>query len=304
MKKLLLIVALAAFGVAQGQGYYYIKKAGTADAFDWLPTTNGSTKIMDKPNNDVMTSSQTLPFSFMFHGNSFGSFKASDNGYITFDATASISDNSNATLPDASQPNNAIFGFWADLELKAAPNAQFPVGIYTMTSGTSPNRIYTIEWFGPSRKGVAIVGNPDAIAFAVRLYEAGGFDIVHGGPYGGSNFKGLVGLQDNGTNATMVTGDTNFTFTAATSIASKDAIVYSFNSGTQPDWDASVTKLNFITDYGMTTIPVTGTLANYGKNGITSFDINYSVDGGATVTKNITGVNIQGSGMGSYNFTA
>ncbi|MSQ79943.1 MAG: T9SS type A sorting domain-containing protein, partial [Flavobacteriaceae bacterium] len=50
--------------------------------------------------------------------------------------------------------------------------------------------------------------------------------------------------------------------------------------------------------------PVTGTLANYGKNGITSFDINYSVDGGATVTKNITGVNIQGSGMGSYNFTA
>lgn len=46
---------------------------------------------------------------------------------------------------------------------------------------------------------------------------------------------------------------------------------------------------------------VTGTLVNLGSATVTSFDLNYTIDGGAAVTETVTGVNI-GFGQ-TYNFT-
>lgn len=50
------------------------------------------------------------------------------------------------------------------------------------------------------------------------------------------------------------------------------------------------------------TVPVTGTVYNAGGMTVTSFDINYTVNGGSVVTKSITGVNI--APLSAYNFTA
>ncbi len=48
--------------------------------------------------------------------------KVSDNGYITFDLTTTASVNTPTALPDAGGPNNAIYAFWSNVELKSAPN--------------------------------------------------------------------------------------------------------------------------------------------------------------------------------------
>lgn len=47
-------------------------------------------------------------------------------------------------------------------------------------------------------------------------------------------------------------------------------------------------------------VSIIGSVINYGSTAITSFDLNYSIDNGPTVTQSITGVNI--SGCASYNF--
>ena len=39
---------------------------------------------------------------------------------------------------------------------------------------------------------------------------------------------------------------------------------------------------------------ISGEVANYGSSNVTNFDINYSINGGAAVSENITGVNIDG----------
>lgn len=308
MKKSLLIAAalvVASIGVQAQTSYYNVKLKGVESTFDImypLATGNNATKILDKPNNDVLTSAQTVPFSFSIFGNAFTSYKASDNGYITFDGAASTSDATPATLPDATKPNNAIFGFWGDWELKAAPNAAFPVGIYSYTSGTSPNRIHVIEWFGVSRKGVAIAANADVITFAIRLHENGGLDIVNG-YYGGNSFKGSIGLQDAGTNGSQVSGSPTLTFSVANTNAAKDIISYVFKSGTQPAYDATASSLQLLTFYGKNTpITLKGEIINLGATALTSFNLNYQIAGGAVVTQAVSGVNIAGSGAGTYNY--
>ncbi len=306
MKKLLLGLALLAAGTGSyAQSYYSIKKIGVADSYDWqYGLTNGNV-LLNKPNNDVLSSSQTVPFSFTLFGNSYTSYKVSDNGYLTFDTSASTSDNTPATLPSASKPQNSIFGFWADLELKAAPapNANFPVKVLNYSYGTSPNRVHVIQWFGVSKKGAAIAANSDVLAFAVRLYEDSHFDVVYS--WGGNaNFTGSVGTQDAGNNAYTISGSPSFSFplTAGASQKNADAIIYTFKSGTQPDWDASVISSTIKNVVKLGNVNVAGVVTNYGKSTINTFDINYSVDGGATVTKNITGVNIAPGG-GTYSFT-
>ncbi len=65
--------------------------------------------------------------------------------------------------------------------------------------------------------------------------------------------------------------------------------------------DASVQNLDVADILVAGDIQVKGTLANLGINPITSFDLNWQVDGGATHTQNYTGQNIT-SGQ-SFNFT-
>jgi hypothetical protein len=308
MKKLLLTAAVAAMSLGSfaQSSYYFIKKTGVTDAFNWnyfSASGTAAVKILDKPNNDVLSSSQSLPFSFNLYGTSYSSYKASDNGYITFDAAASTSDNSPAALPSASEPNNAIFAFWSDLELKAAPNANFPVGIWNFTYGTSPNRVHVIHWFGVSKKGSSIAANADVLSFAIKLYEGGGFDILHSS-FGGSNFSGAIGVQDAGTSATTVAGSPSISFAPSADGTNAKTNFYEFKGGTQPAKDAAVLSVNLGKIYKTgTSINIGGSLVNYGSEKITSLDLNYSIDNGATQTQSLTGLNLDPSGVGKYTYS-
>ncbi len=68
-------------------------------------------------------------------------------------------------------------------------------------------------------------------------------------------------------------------------------------------FDVAAVAITSYKYYGLNEAPIdiTGDIFNYGGSAITSFDINYSVNNGATVTQNITGVNIPG--FSGYSFT-
>jgi hypothetical protein len=287
------------------QEFYYLSNTGTNSAYT-LVTARAGTKILDKPSNNLLSAEQTLPFPFNFAGMDVTRYKASDNGYITFDPTATTSYSIPSDLPSPVGPSNAIYAFWKDWELKSAPNTAFPVGIWASTLGTAPNRIHVIQWFGISPFGKAIATNADVAAFAICLYEGtpGRFDIVFNGAYGASSITGTVGAENtDGSKGLHVGSGTTFSYPFSTATSELSLPVIQFFWGTQPSIDMSVrsctmpTNIRKATDY-----TVGGIVANFGKTPVTSFELNYSINGGASKTMPVTGVNIAPAG-GTYTYT-
>lgn len=68
------------------------------------------------------------------------------------------------------------------------------------------------------------------------------------------------------------------------------------------NFDAAVESVNFdpIVDINDAPFTISGEIANYGGVTLTSFNLNYSINGGAPVTENITGVSIPAYGSYSY----
>jgi PKD domain len=121
------------------------------------------------------TTPVTLPFSFTLYGTSYTAAVVSSNGNIQFASNSTARINMDARLAPTFPFADALLPFWDDLF--TGPVSSFPgLGIFTEVTGTTPNRIFIIEW----RARVAISGTP-FVNFAVRLYEDGGhFDFVYG----------------------------------------------------------------------------------------------------------------------------
>ena len=309
MKRSLLILGLFLLCVGQAfsQNYYYYSTSGTSAPFSWYKNGGTATAatLIAAPNNDVLSASQTIPFSWSFYGQSVSTYKASDNGYITFDATATKSLPISVSLPDTNRalaPRNAIFAFWTDLNLQSA-NASIPPSVISWTYGASPNRVHVIEWAFAAKAGTAI-GNSNFCTFSIRLYEAGGFDIVHTVDNVSLN-NAVIGVQNAaGTLADMVNGSP---YLSAPNSSGVD-LVYNFKYGVQPKNDAALinpfvsTNNNLYRrtvptfDKGDNSISITGLISNHASAAMTSVTVNYSVDGGAVQTQKLTGINIPNNG--------
>ncbi|GAA4690429.1 hypothetical protein GCM10023263_28710 [Phytohabitans rumicis] len=110
-----------------------------------------------------------LPFAFPFYGRSYPTAYVATHGYLTFEPqewqTAS-----NSGLPSQSSydPDAAIYGFWDDLTVDAT------AGVRTGTSGTAPNRRFTVAW-----QDVLITGTATRISFDIVLHENGRIAIEY-----------------------------------------------------------------------------------------------------------------------------
>ncbi|MDL5046445.1 Omp28-related outer membrane protein [Oscillatoria amoena NRMC-F 0135] len=300
-KNVLIILLMFVAGIAQAQ-YYYIAKKGVEAAFDPF-TSTGATTVLNKPSNDVLSADQTIPFAWSFYGNPVTTYKVSDNGYITFDAAASTSVGTNTTLPDVSGPNNAIYAFWDDLELKTfTPNANATIAVKTWTYGTAPKRIHVIQWMGASPFGQPSASN--FIFATVRLYEGGDFDVVNS--YGYGTFTGSIGCENgDGTMGTTVSGSPNRNFggnNGSYDAGASDVIAFYFSTATNDASIASITTPKLVNATQTTGTNIEGILANYGSTPITSLTLNYSIDGGSTISHSFSSLNITQSG-GTYSFS-
>ncbi len=258
------------------QNYYYILEDGTLPPYRY-DETEYATDIMTS-GNEVISSSQNLPFTWTFYGQGMSSYKVSDNGYITFDASASVSVAANTNLPSAAGPNNAIYAFWDDLDVSGGKIRKWDYGV-------APNRIHCIQW-----QNVARVGSSFRITTTIRLHEAGDFDIIHDMTTGSPNTStnGSVGVENStGTTGFEFSTNPNFVFPALTNTNYDDA-VYAFTYGTQQSLDLTVLNTNVKQTMSPGTTSISGEVKNMGFTSVTQFRMNFQLDGGAVNSQSIT----------------
>ncbi len=305
MKNKLLIIFTGLCVSLSAQNYYCLKKVGAAPTgYDiaQVSATSGTTSLLAVASNDLMSTEQTIPFSFNYYGIATTKYKASDNGYLTFNTTATASAAPSLTaLPTAGDPNNAIYAFWHDFELKSAPNTAFPVKVFSYTTGASPNRIHHIQWFGVSKKGEAIAANTNVYAFAVSLYEgtAGRFDITYGG-YGSSASAGIIGCENSDGTLGKMAGNAVANFKVAADYLTSNYITYQFKYGTQPVLEPAILSVNTAKFYKVATgVTLSALVTNNGSTPITALTFNYTIGTGPTQSNAVTGLNLLGSGESS-----
>ncbi|MES2560708.1 MAG: T9SS type A sorting domain-containing protein [Bacteroidota bacterium] len=308
MKKSLLTLAIATVSSigAFAQGYYFLKTKGTVAPYTMNPTT--ATAVItgtSTAQTGVLSATQTFPFTnWNFYGQPVTGFKVSSSGYLTFNTSMMADESNNIALPSATAPRAAIFAFWDNLRIQSLVQSgnTFPSDVRTFTYGTAPNQVFVVQWRLVQTNDATNATN--VTYFAIRFYEAGNFDIVHN--YGFGNFAATTGVQDLlGTDGTMVSGSPTMNFGgAAGSYDATASTVYSFKYGTQPAYDLKLTNVDIekFLSAGSNTNVGFGFINNGGAT-VTSFRVNYSVDGGAAVSQNVTGVSVLGSGVGTYAFS-
>jgi len=79
--------------------------------FTWTSISTSGTPVTL---TDDSYSTQSLNFSFPFYGNTYTSVELVSNGYLRFTNYSSTYP-TNGSIPSSSNPNNAIYGFWDDL---------------------------------------------------------------------------------------------------------------------------------------------------------------------------------------------
>jgi hypothetical protein len=282
-KLLLTLVFLVSAAAAFSQGYYIVNRTGPIDALYALGGGTVTT-LIQKDQNDVLADG-TIPFDFTFYGKTYNSYKVSDNGYITFDQSATTSDPNNVALPDASAPKNAIFAFWSDLDTKAlvANGNTYPSEVRSYTYGYAPNRVHVIQWFGVSPHSQPSASN--YMYFAIRLYENNTFDILYN--YMASTtytFTATVGCQNEDGSMGVSSGDAlDFPLKNGQNNPAADKEML-FMPGAQPGEDIHLYTLNVAHNVkaGDKINPYLE-FYNLGSSTLKSFSVYYTVDGGSPV---------------------
>ena len=176
--------------------------------------TAGSTKLA--LTGDDAYQSVALPFGMPFYGSTYTTAWVDTNGVLTFGDPLDSSWNHGGipSAPAANKPNNAIYPFWDDLI------ADSQSGIYTSTSGSAPNRQFTVEW----RNVYFFTDSSARVSFKIVMNENGtivlgytdiGSTAVEKGStatIGIENSAGTVALQYSLNTAKLASGRT-VTFT-------------------------------------------------------------------------------------------
>ena len=95
------------------EGYSSKNSSDSNLTYDWIDISSNSNQINFNHNDYASDDIVYFEFEFPFYNSSYSSVIVNPNGWIGFGG-----DNtewSNTSLPDASAPNPAIFGFWDDL---------------------------------------------------------------------------------------------------------------------------------------------------------------------------------------------
>jgi thiol-disulfide isomerase/thioredoxin len=308
MKKYLCFTFLVSLlSLVYSQNYYHIRKDGAVPKGYFLDKIYESTKtiLLNEPSANVFSKVDAIPFPFTFFGNNVRYYKASDNGYLSFDTSNTISQ-----LPDTNFPKNSILGFWDDFKLQKLPPPNEGVGIqvYSYTVGEAPNRSHIVQFFGLSLNDDLFTGpisNASIYAFAIVFHEQGNgrFDLIYT-PFGNRNRKAGIGCVNvDGTQRKLLNDSISY-LPFQFSFETKNFIVYQFYPGIQNEYDLALENFNVNAVYPVNSIVnFSGRIKNIGSKNINSLDLNYSVNQGDTITHSLSNLNIEHNGVGALNFS-
>jgi subtilisin family serine protease len=112
---------------------------------------------------DDASATVALPFSFPFYGRSYTMAYVSTNGMLNFLAPWTGGGPLQLTAPPYwTEPNAAVYAFWDDLVVDDQAS------VVTSTTGTAPNRAFTVEW-----RNVLLAGTQSRLTFGAVLGEDG-----------------------------------------------------------------------------------------------------------------------------------
>src|SRR5262245_50447456 len=145
---------------------------------------------------DDLVTTISLPFSFSYYDQTFTSINLSSNGNAQFTTTDAAFTNV-CPLPWTTH-NYTIFPYWDDQRTDTQTGcAGFPggtCGIFTSVTGSTPNRIFNIEW-----RTVYFNAPTQSANHELRLYEGQSrFDVIYGAVAQG-NTSATAGTQKNDT---------------------------------------------------------------------------------------------------------
>ena len=135
MKKLIIfLMLLPMIGYNQVSNYSYLGTTSTW-VYNSSPTaiTGLGTAI-----NDALSSAINIGFTFTYQTVAYTQFKASTNGFITFNIANTLAQPTNNLK--TSTERSIVAPLWDDNQTGASGNVNYKL------TGTSPNRVLTIEW--------------------------------------------------------------------------------------------------------------------------------------------------------------
>ncbi len=312
MTKHVLTICMLLFSVALfGQWTYNISNSidggnppgpntGTADA-----TTAGYTSIIAGSQSANQWSAPTpIGFPFNFFGVPVTQFQASGNGLITFNTgSPALPAGNNNNLPDAGLPDQTIAVLWD--EFTAAPPTGSNDQVYYQVFGTAPNRQLWVKWYSYE------MGNPSvSFSYFACVLEEGTDNIYVIDEYSttSASLTYTTGVQENATNAVQFGGiNTLANAGNGSSTADNDWYLYEpvFLSPDNVGVSAIVNPMTPVVPGAQNTVVE---VTNFGTNVVTSFDVDWTVDGIAQPQFNYTGSLAGGAStnvtLGSYTYTA
>lgn len=131
--------------------------------------------------DDNLSNAVPIGFNFNYQGSSYSNVLISTNGFITFNTSTASNGatsasysylNANFSASDATKSIAVIAPFWDDLSCQGnnSLTSGLSASIRYLTSGSAPNRIFTVEWV--AMEPLAIQGAD--LNFQVKLYESNG----------------------------------------------------------------------------------------------------------------------------------
>ena len=150
----------------------------------------------------------TLPFAFPFYGSTYTGASLSSNGLLSF--TDTVDDSAPTGLPNSAPPNAVIAPFWADLVLDGSSS------VVTATTGTAPNRQFTIEWVNATFYAEPTIDTSKRVTFTATLSENGTIAF---------NYTGISTTDTTEQGATATVGVENPTGTTGTQSSHNQAVL-------------------------------------------------------------------------------
>lgn len=306
MKKVLLSIAALALSATTAFGQYYHLAAGSgnpgnANSEDSeYPYGSGlpagwSSIVGAGQTLGTYSSAQTIPFTFLFNGDTVNTYRVSNTGILTFSNVASPASHSGATaaaLTSSTIPDSSI----CVLGINGGGSNDH---VTRQTFGTAPNRQ---EWILFSSYSATGTSTSHWTYWSIVLEE--GTNNIHIVDQRTAGWAGSVniGVRVDATNVDEISSVSSGSTNAPDR---SDNTHYTFVQGTQPEFDMAGLSVGLSPYLALTNAPFTvaADFVNNGTTTLTSADINYSIDGGTPVTSTVSGLSIATNGSGTVSST-
>ncbi len=158
----------------------------------------GGTSLSSSADDDYFT--VTLPFSFSFWGQPYGTIYVSSNGWLSFDSVTSSYLTNATSLPATGDPNMAIYGLWDALVFNTSTYSNSNPRWQTL--GSAPNRVVVVQW----RSFYPYNYSSNRGSFQIRLYETSNVIefLYHRSNFTGSSFTSTIGIEDDSRGLAML----------------------------------------------------------------------------------------------------